>query len=458
MAKRIKAIKCPQCGSTSATNLRTDYYKCNSCGTEFFLDNDDINIHHNYNYPKPNIDKKRILKIVLFIALGFIGLNIFIGVIGLIFSKKETVPNYNTYSSPTNNATYKKEEIVYDWDYQSNEMFLDANGKPHLAVVGNLKKSTDRFNDEKNFNVYIGLFNPITSQKEWVKPLMETPIKLSSSDVKLSVFQDNNLYIIIKSKYVFQLDRKTLTFKSVLEDYVKNNENLSIGIAKIEFKYDNYGSAYQIVNNEGKTLVYYPLINKTIPEKQVYLEQRKKLPNPETKTAFVFSSKSSDFPEEKIQLIKYTYSYQYGYPKDDARFSWSRDYGRSGIFTDRDPYQKRLINNWMKEGSRIINYKDFTPNRLYFSAKVIAFNDSFVIITFKPTPAEDDMYQLQFLDPETGAIQKTFPTDLTRAGDKGYLLKDGFIIKNSSKYSYFDYNGKLQNTFEGYNPKFNQLN
>ena len=46
MPKHIKTIKCPQCGSTRATQLREDHYRCDSCSTEFYLDSDDITIHH----------------------------------------------------------------------------------------------------------------------------------------------------------------------------------------------------------------------------------------------------------------------------------------------------------------------------------------------------------------------------------------------------------------------------
>ena len=48
MPKHIKAVKCPQCGSTRATMLREDHYRCDSCSTEFFLDSDDITIHHKH--------------------------------------------------------------------------------------------------------------------------------------------------------------------------------------------------------------------------------------------------------------------------------------------------------------------------------------------------------------------------------------------------------------------------
>lgn len=456
MAKSIKAIKCPHCGSIKVSTIRPDYYKCDSCGTEFFLDSDDININHNYNYPRNNTDQYKAIRIVLFAVVGFIALMFIIGVLSSIFSKKSE-PNYSTYSS-SNTAEKKEEAEPLEWNYASNTLFLDKDNSPHVVVVGNVGTSRNRFDEGKDNKVYIGLFDPKTGKKEWVKQLMETPVELSSSDVNLQVFEDQNLYIIIKSKYIYQLDKNSLTYKSVLENYVKDAPALSTGIAKVEFKYEDYGSAYQIMNNEGQNIAYYPLINKSIPDKQLYDERRKKLPNPTTKTEFTFSSKSSSYPEEKIQLIQYTYYYQYGYPRDSPRFSWDKDFGGSGIFTDRDPYKKVLINPWQIKGARLINFKDFTPGRLYFQPVVVAQNDKTLLIAYKPTPAEDDPVQIQLLDISTGAIQKTVATDLKSIYGNGCLLKDGFIVKGSSDYYYFDNSGKQINKFEGYNPKFDTLN
>lgn len=456
MAKNIKAIKCPHCGSIKVSTIRPDYYKCDSCGTEFFLDSDDININHNYNYPRNNPEQYKAIRIVLFAVVGFIALMFIISVLSSIFSKKPT-NTYSTYSS-SNAASEPEEAVTFEWNYASNELLLDKNNTPHIVLVGNVRNSKARFDDNKDNKVYIGLFDPKTGKKEWVKPLMDTPVELSSSDVKLRVLEDQNLYIIVKSKYIYQLDKSVLTFKSVLEDYVKEAPSLSSGIAKVEFKYENYGSAYQIVNNEGQNLVFYPFINKSIPDKQLYDETKKKLPSPQLKTGFVFSGKSTDYPEEKIQLIQYTYQYQYGYPKDDPRFSWSKDFGGSGIFTDRDPYKKVLINRWQLDRSRVTGFKDFTPGRLYFQPEVVAQNDKTLLIAYKPTPAEDDPLQIQLLDISTGAIQKTITTDLKSIYKNGYLLNDGFIVKGSSDYYYFDNSGKQINKFEGYNPKFDTLN
>ncbi|MDR2274070.1 MAG: hypothetical protein LBF27_24400 [Sphingobacterium sp.] len=103
-------------------------------------------------------------------------------------------------------------------------------------------------------------------------------------------------------------------------------------------------------------------------------------------------------------------------------------------------------------------FKDFTPGRLYFQPEVVAQNDKTLLIAYKPTPAEDDPLQIQLLDISTGAIQKTITTDLKSIYKNGYLLNDGFIVKGSSDYYYFDNSGKQINKFEGYNPKFDTLN
>ena len=49
MATRIKAVKCPQCGSEKHEQLDEKRYRCLNCGTEFFLDDDDINRHQTCN-------------------------------------------------------------------------------------------------------------------------------------------------------------------------------------------------------------------------------------------------------------------------------------------------------------------------------------------------------------------------------------------------------------------------
>ena len=78
MAKNIKAIKCPNCGSVKKTEIKPDYFVCTSCDTEYFLDNDDINVNINHT-PNPSahvqpVDVKKSIPLIVgvFVILSII--------------------------------------------------------------------------------------------------------------------------------------------------------------------------------------------------------------------------------------------------------------------------------------------------------------------------------------------------------------------------------------------------
>ena len=97
------------------------------------------------------------------------------------------------------------------------------------------------------------------------------------------------------------------------------------------------------------------------------------------------------------------------------------------------------------------------PLCLYFSPLVLASNDSVVMIANKPTPAEDEPYQVQILNGNTGAILKTLSPDPADLRGGGKILKDGYIV-NGNKYYYYDINGKKIREVDQYNLKPKDLN
>src|ERR1700748_2957999 len=81
MAKAIKVIQCPQCGSTQNTEIKPDFFRCSNCGTEYYLDNDYININYTYrNAPTPAASPAR-SRYAAFIFLGGIGLIVVISLL-----------------------------------------------------------------------------------------------------------------------------------------------------------------------------------------------------------------------------------------------------------------------------------------------------------------------------------------------------------------------------------------
>ncbi|MDH6309680.1 putative Zn finger protein [Dysgonomonas sp. PFB1-18] len=45
MSKKVKSIKCPQCGCVENTLIKEDYNKCINCGAQYYLYSDDISIN-----------------------------------------------------------------------------------------------------------------------------------------------------------------------------------------------------------------------------------------------------------------------------------------------------------------------------------------------------------------------------------------------------------------------------
>src|SRR3712207_657582 len=50
MTTKIKAVKCPNCGSEKHVMIDDKRFVCKNCNTEFYIDDDDININVNHHF------------------------------------------------------------------------------------------------------------------------------------------------------------------------------------------------------------------------------------------------------------------------------------------------------------------------------------------------------------------------------------------------------------------------
>ena len=62
---------------------------------------------------------------------------------------------------------------------------------------------------------------------------------------------------------------------------------------------------------------------------------------------------------------------------------------------------KAFISTFDRKTARLINYSDFTPEAIYFSPSVLWFDNSQLLIRYKPTAKEDAEYVYQLLDANT---------------------------------------------------------
>ena len=381
MPKHIKTIKCPQCGSTRATQLREDHYRCDSCSTEFYLDSDDITIHHKVETkPAPNIFLRRLLLIILAPA-AFFSL-ITIGLIVWGSSREET----SREGDGEEHMSYACERLM---------AFSSTAGRPIVVLCGAARRD-DSSGDWDHAKGIMYFFDGETYEIIKKLELPDVTGRVSVTDARQ--FEDGTYYVVLNKKRLFAIDRSTLDVKEIHGEDYKLPE-LSEGFGKLALYFHEYGDALEVETNLGKKFVYYPIANKLYTDQSIFKAYKDKLPAPQLRTHFTFSEQmtGSDYKDEQIQLVRYQTLEQLGYPRRTPHFGWEND--RHSYYP-----KKIFVSQYFVEESRLQSYEDFTPGAYYFSPTVLYESDDQILISFKPTAAADAKKMLRCLDAQTGQV------------------------------------------------------
>lgn len=450
MAKEIKAIKCPNCGSVSKTEIKPDYFICNSCQTEYFLDSNDVNINYNHNYNNANNlsnTNPKALKVVGIVVACIFGFIVLTNIVSAIFSRKSN-PSHAVYSTSTG-ATTDEDQGFYASRYTNLPFLRPSNKQPIVLMLENRDYKSGQ--KESEDGTYLAFYDPI--KKELLAAEKVSNKRLSSADFKFKKFSDGNIYMVNDKTTFLKLDMENFKTIEVGTKFFEGNADLQVGVATLDFVYSDKGDGLVILTNDGKKRYYYPLIQKIYTEKE-YRDASggfgNLLPTAKDKTINIFTSQSSEYPEDKLQLIQLTYKDNGPGPKDISdRLSWGKDYGGSGIFTDADPYRKVLVGKWEKESGRILNWKDLTPDRLYFSPSVKLDEDGILIIQFRPDANTKSTFKLQQLNTKTGAVMWTTNLPEDNVFENLIKYKDGFLgVTNDDVMVLMDEKGNAKLTYK----------
>ena len=381
MPTHIKAPKCPQCGSTRATKISEDHYRCDSCSTEYYLDSDDITIHHKVETkPAPNTFLRRLLLIILAPA-AFFSL-ITIGLIVWGSSREET----SRERDGEEHMSYACERLM---------AFSSTAGRPIVVLCGAARRD-DSSGDWDHAKGIMYFFDGETYEIIKKLELPDVTGRVSVTDARQ--FEDGTYYVVLNEKRLFAIDRSTLDVKEIHGEDYKLPE-LSEGFGKVALYFHEYGDALKVETNLGKKFVYYPIANKLYTDQSIFKAYEDKLPAPKLRTRFTFSEQmmGSDYKDEQIQLVRYQTLEQLGYPRRTPHFGWENDYHSS--------YPKKIfVSKYFVEESRLQSYEDFTPGAYYFSPTVLYESDDQILISFKPTAAADAKTMLRCLDAQTGKV------------------------------------------------------
>ena len=381
MPTHIKALKCPQCGSTRATKISEDHYRCDSCSTEFFLDSDDITIHHKVETkPAPNTFLRRLLLIILAPAAFFSLITI-----GLIVWGSSREGN-SEKGSGEEHISYACERLM---------AFSSTAGRPIVVLCGAARRD-DSSGDWDHAKGIMYFFDGETYEIIKKLELPDVTGRVSVTDARQ--FEDGTFYVILNKKRLFAIDRSTLDVKEIHGEDYKLPE-LSEGFGKLALYFHEYGDALEVETNLGKKFVYYPIANKLYTDQSIFKAYEDKLPAPKLRTRFTFSEQmmGSDYQDEQIQLVRYQTLEQLGYPRRTPHFGWEND--RHSYYP-----KKIFVSQYFVEESRLQSYEDFTPGAYYFSPTVLYESDDQILISFKPTAAADANKMLRCLDAQTGQV------------------------------------------------------
>ena len=381
MPTHIKALKCPQCGSTRATKISEDHYRCDSCSTEFYLDSDDITIHHKVETkPAPNTFLRRLLLIILAPAAFFSLITI-----GLIVWGSSREGN-SEKGSGEEHMSYACERLI---------AFSSTAGHPIVVLCGAARRD-DSSGDWDHAKGIMYFFDGETYEIIKKLELPDVTGRVSVTDARQ--FEDGTYYVVLNKKRLFAIDRSTLDVKEIHGEDYKLPE-LSEGFGKLALYFHEYGDALEIETNLGKKFVYYPIANKLYTDQSIFKAYEDKLPTPKLRTRFTFSEQmmGSDYMDEQIQLVRYQTLEQLGYPRRTPHFGWEND--RHSYYP-----KKIFVSQYFVEESRLQSYEDFTPGAYYFSPTVLYESDDQILISFKPTAAADAKKMLRCLDAQTGQV------------------------------------------------------
>ena len=111
MSTKIRPIKCPNCGSEKHVQLGDKLYRCKSCGTEYFLDDDDITVHVKHHFDNggfssfngnSNVSITSIAKV-----FAIIGVITFFLLFMIIYGLRSSSPSVSSRDSISVEDTYR---------------------------------------------------------------------------------------------------------------------------------------------------------------------------------------------------------------------------------------------------------------------------------------------------------------------------------------------------------------
>lgn len=420
MAK-IYAIKCPQCGSPERTPTKKDHYKCESCGTEYFVETNDIHHFHFHHVEKEEKLAPKGYKAWMFAIV------ILTAAVMFFFKENERKPTKPTVNNVQNQRSQNvvtppkplKEEKK-SWRYTSDSQIIpNKKNEPVLILIGHYAFARQNLDDKP---IDIQFINLHTMEEGKIQTLPDFDTKLSSPNISTKLFKTGEYYVVQNEKMAYLIDMESQSFQPVNESFAKQQPEFSKGIIKISFS-RRYGDGFNVMLPNGKQYLYFPYTNQLTNDDKafdyVYQPNKNKAPQnaPEITTINFTSVHGRDIAmnsDDKIKLVEYTQKTPYGYPMIKPSFYdlMKKDRGVKNFLSKKD-----------MDDARIIKWRDITPERDYFSPALFCHNNEYGLISFSENVLEDSTRYVQLLNLKTGEPVWTWTFNLDKHSARYMNLK-----------------------------------
>lgn len=384
MAKQIRVIQCPRCGSIDYIyTSKDDRYKCCNCDAVYFLEDSDININvnHEYKQPKTNFSKKIIIGVVLFVLFVY-GLTTCLN----SFFRGDNKHYYNEGTSSHTNSSARYDCLL---------LFTSKAGKPMLIA-------REQIGDE-----YSLIIKDLQTQK-----IVSRQKIIGRTTIYKSKFRDGSIYLISEASgsshnILFYVDQTSCELVDVTEQMFSKQEEFASGFSAIQFVYEKYGDGFKVNTSMGEELYYFPKIDKVLTPQEVW--------NPQYKA------------DPKLPVI-IDYDFYFQKFKKHA----------SGI----DPKPLLLFKElYYYEGRKTLKtYELLTPDRVYFKPQVLFSDNEELLISFQINANNDSPIVIQSLRLPTMEVNWSLNLDSKKESRPGYFvnvnIKDA--IKTGENYYLID--------------------
>ena len=366
MAKKIKAIKCPQCGSTKQKRIDDEHFECLNCGSGYLLDTDDITINNNYNYNTPNVppapaNKKALGIFIAILFFGFVGL-----MVSGMFSKKDSVATVFT-----NKTTWQNETV--------SQVFIDKNNVIKLFIVGNIGSNTNSYNTKENKKLYWSVYNVSLGKTEQLNLFTDISEAISLGDIALKPLNDGSIYFVFKKTKVYQYNISKNAMVYMNPDLEETIDKLKTGIGSIEIN-QSY-NCLDIVSNTGAKISYFP----STKIQMQYPKKEATMPNAVLQTKYAVSNSNPNY------LIQYQAMQQKGYP------SFTKPVFNI-TFNEKEEPVSATISNQDAERAFIKSHSILPIKNRMHKLIVLGNNNDNVAVAFKENISEGEKYIIELLD------------------------------------------------------------